>query len=267
MKKLLPFILFAVFVIIIWPWSKSRGPQEEVVENSRKKIKQVGIAKERTKKDFKPQRVSANLKQEEIRQQTETIENPDAVQYNEQSEIAISQGPGTTPAITAEEIAEKPQIRSAIEATKNPEKFASRLSPMFKASKFDKQKFLNDPEYRKFYVENPEPARVWQEDQASEYKLERVSDYYQESWQNEEVTIEVKGAPSLPISIHSTDLGKFLESGLTYATVIADKSGIARFTFVAPEGTFGDTNILVGGVGSRGNLRFKIHTKIKPQGK
>jgi hypothetical protein len=264
--KFAPFIAVAVFIAIVWPWGdyKIADKSLEAKSSPPPKIKQVGEVIERKKKPFTKQIIKEELKQEEVRKKTFKVTNPLAIEFSNQSELVLTQGPGQNPAITQEDIATKPQIQSAIEATKDPKKYASRLSPMFKASKFDQGRFLKDAAYRKKYVENPEPSRVWQGDPQSEYTLKRISNYYLESFQNEEIEIIVQGAPSLPISILSTDLGMFKESGLAHATVIADSSGTASFTYIAPDGTFGGSNLLVGGSGSKGMLKFKINTKIKP---
>ena len=267
MKYGIPMLVI-LYVVVIWP--KSSGgvsPDLDLPEKQQAQIKQLGKPIQKNKKPFKKQIIGDNLKQKEVRNKTFLVTNEEAIEYNEQSEIVLEHGPGQNPAITKDDIVNKPQVRSAIEATTDPKKFASRLSPMFKASKFDKERFKNDANYRKEYIENPEPSRVWQEDMKAEYKLERLSNYYLEVFQNDEVEISVKAAPNMPVSILSTDLGRIKESGLTYATVIADGSGIATFTFEGMPGTFADSNVLISSPAARGQLKFIVNTKIKTEEK
>ena len=264
-KKWLPVVAISIFTLLIWPWS------EKEAENSRKSDTAL-VAKEtqpkhRTEREnksaFQSKPLPESLKKKEAEKEKFRVTNPKAIEYNEQADLVMSQGPGKTPAITDEDF-QKPTIQSAIEAKNNPEKYASRLSPLHKASKFDKEKFLKNKSYRLSYVNNPEPSRVWQEDPNSSYKMKRISNAYLEAYQNEPIEIQVQGAPSMPINALSTDLGVFQESGLTHATVIADKNGYATFTFIAPDGTFGDNNIVVGGAAMKGMVKFKINTLIKP---
>ena len=126
---------------------------------------------------------------------------------------------------------------------------------------FDKSRLKTDADYRTNYLETAEPGRVYQVDSTSEYKLERVSPYYQEVVQGSSVTLSIKAEPNMPVSITSFDLGKF-GNHLTYQTLLADSSGTATFEFFGMPGTFNDSKILVSSPTSRGQLKFVIHTKI-----
>ena len=262
--KLLPFFALILFVFLVWPWPKDQDTSSSESENTQSPLKTAEKSVNREgKSTFQPKPLPELLKKEESEKEKFRVTNPKAIEYDEQADLVVTQGPGKTPAISETDL-QRPTIQSAIEAKNNPKKYASRLSPLHKASKFDKDKFLKDKSYRLLYVNNPEPARVWQEDPNSSYKMKRISNAYLEAYQNEAIEIQVQGAPSLPISALSTDLGVFKESGLTHATVIADKDGFATFTFVAPKGTFGDNNVVVGGAAMKGMVKFKINTLIKP---
>ena len=263
--KILPLLVLVLFALLTWPWPKKTPAQTATNSVSAKsELNQTGQRVVRKQKPaFQPKPLPESLKPEENKPKTFQVTNPEAIEFNEQDELVLTQGPGNNPKISEENL-QKPQVQSAIEATHNPEKFASRLSPLHPAEKFDKERFKNDPSYAKYIVENPEPARVWQTDEKSDIKLKRVSNYYLEAYQNEEIPIIVKGAPLSPISIFSADLGKFKSSGLAQATQISDANGIVEFQYIPTEGTFGSSNLLVGGYESASTLKFKIYTKIKP---
>ena len=263
--KLVPILALILFTLLVWPWPEKKKDSQKVTETaaSSKKTQSGQRIDRETKPAFQPKPLPESLKPKENKPKTFQVTNPEAIEFNEQDELVLTQGPGQNPKISEENL-QKPQVKSAIEATENPEKFKSRLSPLHASEKFDKDRFKSDPSYAKYLVENPEPARVWQTDEKSEIKLKRLSNYYLETYQNEAVSIVVKGAPLSPISILSTDLGRFKFSGLTHETQISNAEGIVEFQYLPPDGTFGTSNLLVGGYESASTLKFKIYTKIKP---
>ena len=263
--KFLPYLALIIFALIVWPWpeKKKDSPKATETATSSKKTQPGQRIDRENKSAFQPKPLPESLKPKENKPKTFQVTNPDAIEFNEQDELVLTQGPGQNPKLS-DEYLQKPQVKSAIEATQNPEKFARRLSPLHPAEKFDKARFKTDSSYAKYLVENPEPARVWQTDEKSDIKLKRVSNYYLEAYQNEEIPIIVKGVPNSIISCLSTDLGLIKESGLTHASVLTNSEGLAQFTYLSPSGTFGNTSILVGGYESASTLKFKIYTKIKP---
>lgn len=263
--KILPYLALLIFAVIVWPWPEKEkdSPKETETAVTSKKTQSEQRINRDNKPAFQPKPLPESLKPKENKPKTFQVTNPEAIEFNEQDELVLTQGPGQNPKISEENL-QKPQVKSAIEATQNPEKYKSRLSPLHASEKFDKDRFKNDPSYAKYLVENPEPARVWQTDEKSDIKLKRLSNYYLETFQNEAVSIVVKGAPLSPISILSTDLGRFKSSGLTHETQISNAEGIVEFQYLPPDGTFGTSNLLVGGYESASTLKFKIYTKIKP---
>ncbi|MCM8529209.1 MAG: hypothetical protein NE327_21990 [Lentisphaeraceae bacterium] len=266
--KYFSLIAILVYVWLIWPKDSIEDigkPESSSIDKGELSIIQNTTSRPDTKQkqSFKPKVVkapdSADKKKEFFR-----VTAPEAIAYAENDQLAIEKGPGKTPPITEDQIAESQQLQSVIEATKDPKKLGSRLSPLVKAAPFDKQRFLNDESYKLEYLSTAEPGRVYQTDSESEYKITRVSPYYQEVVQGESVTISVKAQPMMPVSIASFDLGKFANH-LTYQTVLADSSGVATFEFFGMEGTFNDANLLVSGVTSRGQVKFVVHTKIKTE--
>ena len=261
----LGILALIIYVIVIWP---SSPKQNKVIQQKEKANKE-----QYEKEGIRPVRVRSlptfpadEVKTKKLtRYENEHLKNPDAIKYSETQFIALEEGPGETPAITDEQIAASPQLQSVVEASENPQQYPERLSPLVSGKAFDKEKYLNEPTYRKKYLSSAEPGRVYHSDTQSEQKLKRVSDYYQELNQGDEVEITVKALPNMPVSITSFDLGVIKESGLTFATVEADSSGLATFTFKGEKGTFADTSLLVSSPVTRGNLKFVVHTNLTTQ--
>ena len=153
------------------------------------------------------------------------------------------------------------QLRSAIKAVQDPLNNASQLSSLAAPTVFDKEKFLNDEAYRTDFMSKSEPGRVFQSDKTSTTHIKPLSNYYQEVVQGEEVEISVKAAPGLPVAVFSPNLGIFSNS-LTHQTVISGSDGIATFIFSGIAGTISDSPILVSSLGSKGQLKFIVHTVL-----
>lgn len=206
------------------------------------------------------------LKQSEDSSKTSSINNksanPAGTAYAKTNYKALEEGYGLTPATTNQEIAASPQLASAVEAAKNPKENATQLSLLAKPLPFEKNRYLNDKEYKKQYLSTAEPARVYQSDSSSKYTLKRLSHYYQEVEQGNFTHIVVQGEPNMPISLTSLDLGK-LGNGLTHQTIEADINGEAKFTFYGMPGTIADTKLLASGPTCRGQLKFIVNTTFK----
>ena len=263
-KIILPLLALLIYAIIIWP---KGGLPENISKSNEDSKTSIATKKESTPRT--PQRgVDPSFKPEVVKSQESKekkeffrVTSPEAIAYAENDRIAHEQGPGKNPALTKEQIEESPQLASVVEAMKDPKANGNKISALMKASPFDKDRFRSDAAYRKDYLETAEPGRVYQVDSKSEYKLERVSPYYQEVVQGDSVTLSVKAEPNMPVSVTSFDLGKF-GNHLTYQTLLADSSGVATFEFFGMPGTFNDSKILVSSPTSRGQLKFVIHTKI-----
>ncbi len=252
--------LLALFTWFTWPKNEQRQSNNQgAIQGSSLPKNQPRLIQE---EPFIAKRVIAQ-ENESVKKEAFKVTNPQAIAFNENQKLAFENKTGTTPAITEEEIATSPQLRAAIEATQNPEKLGNRLTPLLAPTLFDREKFITDASYRQEYLNTAEPARAFKSDPDSETKIERISPYYREVEQGGEVVITVKAIASMPVSIMSADLGQFKESGLTYATVLADSGGLATFTFKGVEGTFSDSNIVVSSPVTRGKLKFLVHTKIK----
>ena len=267
-KILLPILALIVYVAIIWPKGDKPNTDTQISDSPNKtetavKKSSPQVPDFKGDPNFKPELVEppkSTVKEEKFFRTT----SPEALAHAENERIALEKGPGKTPAITKEQIAESKQLQSVIEATKDPKQFGSRLTPLVKAKPFDKNRFKNDKAYKEEYLSTAEPARVYQVDDKSAYQLKRKSPYYQEVVQGESVFISVEAEPNMPVSITSFDLGKF-GNHLTYQTVLADSGGTATFEFFGMEGTFNNSNILVSSPTSRGQAKFVVYTKIKTE--
>ena len=260
--KILAIVALVSYVIITWPKNNNQINIDNNSENTVAEKVVTNIRKPQLQGDpnFEPKVVKApasNTKKNEFFRVT----SPEAIAYAENDRIAYEGGAGFTPAITNKQIEESKQLQSVIEAVNEPKKYGSRLSPLIKSKKFDRNKFLNDSTFRENYINSAEPGRVYQVNSKSKYKIKRVSPYYQEVDQGDSVTISVQAEPNMPVSITSFDLGKF-SNHLAFQTVLADSSGIATFKFFGMPGTFNDSNILASSPTSRGHVKFVVHTKI-----
>ena len=264
-KILLPILALLVYVVIVWPKGEVENKPNSLTDQSSASKTQTNPRQPQRNGDpnFKPQ-VVEQPKSTEKDQKFFRTTSPEALAHAENERIALEEGPGKTPAITKEQIAESKQLQSAIEATKDPKKYGSRLSPLVKAKPFDKQRFQNDSSYKEKYLATAEPARVYQTDDKSSFQIKRKSPYYQEVEQGDSVFITVEAEPNMPVSITSFDLGKF-GNHLTYQTLLADSSGQVTFEFFGMPGTFNNTNILASSPTSRGQLKFVVFTKIKTE--
>ncbi|MCM8538495.1 MAG: hypothetical protein NE334_21300 [Lentisphaeraceae bacterium] len=171
---------------------------------------------------------------------------------------------GYSPRLTQKNAEESVQLRSIIEASKDPVANASRFSAAIEPKPFNKDRYLNDPKYKSDYLTEVEPGRAFLTDPKAANPLKRISPYLQTVEQGSTVELSVQGVPGAPVSITSFDLGKF-DNHLTFQTVEADSSGIARFTFHGMEGTIEDTNILVASPMSKNSIKFIINTQISSE--
>ena len=173
-------------------------------------------------------------------------------------ERAHAEGYGTTPEIT-EVNPQVNSVREALLSKQHPE----RLSPMIQPKVFDADKYINDPAYKKQYLNTAEPGRVFQSLSPAEGIPKSVADspYYQTVEQGDTVTLTIKTAPNAPVIFNSFDLGKF-DNGLTTQTIESDSKGFASVTFHGMSGTIADVNILASSPMAAGQVKFLVFTKF-----
>lgn len=178
----------------------------------------------------------------------------------EQEAVAITDGYGLTPAITADNA----QVRSALEALKDG-KHPERLNPLVAPKSFDATAYKADP---KAYLDVAEPGRVFQSKPAAPgvARIEPVSPYWQQVKQGDSIELAVKAAPGYPVTFTSFDCGSF-GNGLTTQTVEADSAGIARVKFLGVPGTVLEANILASSPMTSGQASFQTNTLVYADGK
>ena len=128
-KKLLPGIALIVFTLLVWPWPETEIKQSKTIDNAQTQAGSEfsGELVEREEKPvFQSKNLPETLKKKEVKKEQFKVTNPKAIEYNEQADLVMTQGPGKTPAIS-ETDKQKATIQSAIEAKNNPKKYASRL--------------------------------------------------------------------------------------------------------------------------------------------
>ncbi len=184
----------------------------------------------------------------------------DRTDADAESKTATSLGdPGRSELIALDANPHVKSIAAALRNNKHPERLTSFVQP----KPFDKEAFLKDP---KSYLETIEPGRVYQSAQPADNvnRIKRLSARYQRVIQGETVTFRVEVEPDMPVTFHSTRLGRF-ENRLSTQTVRADEQGIAEVQFTATPGTQGDIDVLAASPTSSYQARFVVHVQL-PKG-
>lgn len=147
------------------------------------------------------------------------------------------------------------QTRSVADALKtkgHPE----RLSPLVSPRPFDAASFARNP---KLYLDVVEPGRVFQSAQpgAGVSRIEIVGEQLRNLTQGQSTILTVRAVAGMPVSLTSFDGGRF-SNGLTAATVLADKAGLASTRFDATSGTINEVQVLASCPVTAGQVRFTI---------
>lgn len=265
-KKIIPFCLLAVFIYIIWPGSSDRKSHSEDnpgVADNKSESKLKSTLNERPplqQADFKPQTVERP--EADQKKTPRKVTNPAALSFERNIDRSVKEGYGEEELTSSVDVDQKPiQFQTTVASLKDPEQ-RQRISPLGKIPEFDANRYQSDVNYRKEYLSTAAVSRVYQSDDLSDISISRQSPYFQKVEQGRELSVTVKSAPNFPVSIASFDGGRFAESGLNFATVEADSSGTATFTFQASSGTIGETNLLVSSPAAKGQLKFKIHIQL-----
>lgn len=144
---------------------------------------------------------------------------------------------------------------------------AYRVSARIAPPTFDAKAYESDPKYAKAYLEEPAPGRVFQTAQPGPGVpiLRPVGGRFHMVLQGEEAVLKVRAPAGSPVTFTSFDAGIFQESKLPSITVAADKTGIAKATFLATPGTINDCNILAGGALASGQVKFVVNISLPPK--
>ncbi len=170
--------------------------------------------------------------------------------------------------VSAEATAQTASVKEAYEAARGGDNsLAHRISPYVEVPAFEPEKWESDEQYRKEYLDQHVPGRVFRTAQPGpNVPLLRPSgNRFHRIEQGQEVTLKALAPPGSAVTFTSFDLGKFKESQLTSVTVPADDNGIASATFVATKGTHHDCRILAGGPMTSGQVRYLVTITIPPE--
>ena len=167
---------------------------------------------------------------------------------------------GKTPE-TPKELLANPQGQSNLEALKKPQAFPERLSPMISGKAFDAARWATDASYKAEYLAAAEPSRAFAA--AKDPKapsLQRLSELNPIVAHGQKIILQIKASPGAPVSALSPNLNRFVESGLTACTVVADADGVASFTMEGVPGTIAGTDVICASPLCSGTVIFKVET-------
>lgn len=173
----------------------------------------------------------------------------------------ISGGYGAVPKVP---IDANPQVAAVAKVILNrkedPKKYASAVSVLGKPTVFEADRYRDDNQYRKKYLETVEPSRAFNPAQPGDgvARLGSLSPREQDLVQGEKVFLRISAAPKSPVSFTTTDLG-FFDNQLTSITVESDESGVAEVSFLATTGVIGRSNVIVASPQSSGQVRFAVN--------
>ena len=187
--------------------------------------------------------------------------NAEVRKFYEQRAVYLTDGYGTTPAITAK----NPQVDSMIAALRDGN-HPERLNPLVAPAAFDAVAYKSNPSA---YLDIAEPGRVFQRlpDSATNAPfIQPVSPFSQDVPQGGKVAVSVKAAPGYPVTFTSFDDGAF-SNGLTTMTVEADSSGLASVDFLGMPGTVLISNVLASSPMARGQVKFQLNTLVYANGR
>ena len=160
---------------------------------------------------------------------------------------------------------DSPQAKKLKEALVNPAKYPERLSTQIAPKPFDWERFKNDRQYKKEYLQSAEPARAKTHGKASYPRFKRLSPFYMRLEQGKSITLKYQGVPYSPYTITSYDAGLF-SNGLSTQTKVADGNGYVNFVFRATSGLIAEVNISCSGPRSSNTLRSIIDVVFNSAG-
>lgn len=175
---------------------------------------------------------------------------------------------GRVQPVSADATAQTASVREAYEAARNGDNsLTHRISPYVEVPAFEPEKWDSDEQYRKAYLDQHVPGRVFRTAQPGPTVpiLRPAGNRFYRIEQGQEVTLKALAPSGAAVTFTSFDLGKFRESQLTSVTVVADERGIASATFVATRGTHHDCRILAGGPMTSGQVRYLVTITIPPE--
>ena len=175
---------------------------------------------------------------------------------------------GLTPAIAPDANPQVARLAKVIgNREKSSEEYAAAVSALGKIKPFDAEKYQKDAEYRKEYLESPQPARVFHPAQPGEGvpRIVRLSPPLQYVVQGESVKLRVRAVPGTPVNFNSFDLGIF-SNQLSTISVEAGADGVAEAEFLARPGTIEDVNVMVASPETSGQVTLVVNVTLPADG-
>ena len=188
---------------------------------------------------------------------TQATNKPDGQPERNQAPLP---NPGMSQPIAKDTTEQTQSIAESLETREN----IARVSPFLANEKFDRQKYLDDPQA---YLNEHNSRRAFEPaEQAEDVRpIKRLSPYYQKIIQGETVVLRAQGEPNMPVSFYAPNLGVFEESQTSAVSVQADESGIAETRYRPTEGTHGDTVIVAASPVNTKQTKFIVHVVLPKQ--
>jgi hypothetical protein len=122
--------------------------------------------------------------------------------------------------------------------------------------------YHSDPSYRRDYLLNAEPGRIWNAPQGSldAFKaISAVGSRFKNAAPGTRVTLQVTALARSPVTFLCLDEGSFAENRSNVITVEAEANAIASVTFIPPSS--GRVPVLASSPTVSGNVRFLIEVQ------
>lgn len=176
-------------------------------------------------------------------------------------EVIEGKGYGTFPPVDLKDMNE--HKKHVLDALQDPKNNSGSISIVGKRERFDPERYKEDSSY---YLNSVEPGRAFDSAQAGPdvKKLERVGYASIQTVQNKKVTLEAKGISGMPISFTVFDGGHF-QNGLSYITLKADASGVAKAEFTPTDGVINQTRIRAASPVNSGTLQWNVFVHLNNQ--
>lgn len=135
----------------------------------------------------------------------------------------------------------------------------SEQSPLVKPRPFDVGRWSSDPTYRQYYLENPEPGRVWLSAEPGNGipVIQAVGARRRVIAAGTTHELIARTPSGAPVNFTCVSAGIFSPSGMNIATAVSDSDGMAKVTVIAPAGK-GTYTILAASPLASGLLTFVI---------
>lgn len=246
---------FAIYVVIIWPPSKTATLNTTIPTSTEAPI---ATKRNRPVKELNTHTIIpvSETSPHITRLITKTI-NDDKVKSSRK--IIESQGYGSFPEVDMKK--SNPHKTYVFNALQDPQNNPNVASIIGKRIKFDPQRYSNDPSH---YLSRIEPGRAFAAAAPGPNvtPLARIGHASIQTQQNKPVILEAKGQPGMPVSFTVFDGGIF-SNGLGFTSLKADDSGIARAQFTPTSGVINQVRIRASSPVNSGTLQWNIFVNLE----